>query len=148
MNIYLISTLSPFQAERGWQNSYRRIVWIHSLWVQGYPQMMRLQRRLYGIFLSSFLAFRVPCRLIFLINHFVTKSLLNVETKNQALIVIVLRCLGRLYSLMFCGYFIKHIDTSCTIIFKNFTAFWPTLATYDSPNRGTLRTLTYFGTIR
>ena len=30
--------------------------------VQGYPQRMRLQRRLFGFFLVRFLAFRVPCR--------------------------------------------------------------------------------------
>ena len=30
--------------------------------IQGYPQGMRLQRRLYGICLIRFLAFRVPCR--------------------------------------------------------------------------------------
>jgi len=31
-------------------------------YIQGYPQRIRLQRRLYGICLVRFLAFRVPCR--------------------------------------------------------------------------------------
>ena len=30
--------------------------------IQGYPQRMRLQRRLYGIGLVRYLAYRVPCR--------------------------------------------------------------------------------------
>ena len=40
---------------------YWRILWISTI-IQGYPQKMRLQRRLYGIRLVRFLAFRVPCR--------------------------------------------------------------------------------------
>ena len=31
-------------------------------YVQGYPQRMRLQKRLYGISLVCFLTFRVPCK--------------------------------------------------------------------------------------
>ena len=30
--------------------------------IQGYPQRMRFQRWLYGLYLVDFLAFRVPCR--------------------------------------------------------------------------------------
>ena len=52
--------------------------------IQGYPQMIRLQRRLYGICLVRFLAFRVPCRpncLISVINYLVNHHII----KNQAL---------------------------------------------------------------
>ena len=41
--------------------------------IQGYPQRMKLQRRLYVIYFVHFRAFRVPCRhwLIYLLNHLV-----------------------------------------------------------------------------
>ena len=56
------------------------------LQIQGYSQSMRLQRRLYGICLVRFLAFRVPYRPKNVFNHLVNhqNTQLNAETKNQA----------------------------------------------------------------
>jgi len=63
----------------------------YSQWpIQGYPQRMRLQRRLYRIFFFCFLTFRVPCRsklaYLCVLNHLVNhqNTQLNAKTKNQA----------------------------------------------------------------
>ena len=36
-------------------------VYLGQLIIQGYPQRMRLQRRLYGIYTFCFLIFTIPC---------------------------------------------------------------------------------------
>ena len=41
--------------------------------IQGYPQRMRLQRRLYGFYTDCFLMFRIPCNCKFV--YFFVKSL-------------------------------------------------------------------------
>ena len=54
--------------------------------LQGYPQRMRLQRRLYGIYLFRFLAFRVPCRsklACFCALSFCTPSKYTFTCRNQ-----------------------------------------------------------------
>ena len=59
------------------------------LYIQGYPQRMRLQRRLYGIFLVRFLSFRVPIvgqNCLFCALSFSEPSKYSIaKTKNQTL---------------------------------------------------------------
>ena len=54
--------------------------------IQGYPQRMRLQRRLYGICLVPFLTYRVPCRpelLYFCAYSFRKPSKYSIECRNS-----------------------------------------------------------------
>ena len=88
---------------------------------------MRLQRRLYGIFLARFLAFRVPCRQNWLLYVPLSKpsnTLLNVETKIQALNRHIFRVLSRLYSLIIL--YIIHLS----LIYHLFNIYLP--FTYQS----------------
>ena len=76
------------------------MIW-DALYIQGYPQRMRLQRQLYGICLIHFLAFRVSCRPNHLVNH--QNSQWSAETKNHASERDIFRVLSRLYSFNLCG---------------------------------------------
>ena len=76
--------------------------------MQGYPQSMRLKRRLYGICLIIFSYIHVPCRLkpaFSFLNHFLThlNTKLKVKNPKQASNRHVLSVFGRLYSLTICG---------------------------------------------
>ena len=76
--------------------------------MQGYPQSMRLKRRLYGICLIIFSYIHVPCRLkpaFSFLNHFLThlNTKLKVKNPKQASNRHVLSVFGRLYSLTLCG---------------------------------------------
>ena len=71
--------------------------------IQGYPQRMRLQRRLHGICLVHFLVFKVLAGqkwLISVLNHLVDQinTPLSVETRKQASTRHIFGVSGRLYS--------------------------------------------------
>ena len=73
--------------------------------IQGFPQRMRLQRRLYGIcfFHSGFL--EGQNWFISVLNHSVNhqNTQLNAEAKKQASTRHIFRVLGRLHNLILCG---------------------------------------------
>ena len=78
------------------------MIW-DALYVQGYPQRMKLQRRLYGSCLVRFLAFKVPCRPKLAYFSKPSKySFKCTETKIQASNRHIFSVLGRLYSLILC----------------------------------------------
>ena len=56
------------------------------IYIEGYPQRMRLQRRLYGICFIRFLAFRFPCRpnlAYFCALSFIKPLKYSIEYRNQ-----------------------------------------------------------------
>ena len=59
-------------------NLYKPIT--HSLKLQGYPQRMRLQRRLYGMYTISNLIFVIHCNLIQPWNRYIFGALVVVFT--------------------------------------------------------------------
>ena len=101
------------QTGRSFKSKKRNIEYVVCIefieYIQCYPQRMRLQRRLYGIYLVHFLSFRVPCIgqnwIIFVLNHLINyqNTQLSAKTKSKLQIVIFLELLGRLYSLILCG---------------------------------------------